>query len=177
MAVIVIVGLARSGKDTAADYIAKKYGYAKYTFSTVLNEMLESKGIKSTKERMKELGDLLREEMGMDAVAKMLDKKITQKKDILLVGPRSIEEIEYFQKKFPDLHIIKVVSGKQDRFKRKNHEDPQNEKEFYERDNADFIGKGLQKVLDSAEIQLNNFSTLEQLHYEIDTTMQLLLTE
>ena len=172
MSVIVLVGLARSGKDTAADYIAKKYNYTKYTFSSVLGEMIEKQGGHATKEKMIKLGDMLRRKRGMDALAKMLEKKISQQDNILLVGPRSIEEIEYFRKKFPDLKILKITAKTEQRFKRKSELDPKNRKEFFERDELDRERKGMQKVLDSAETEIQNRDTKRNLYAQLDKFMK-----
>jgi len=174
MVVIILVGLARSGKDTVADYIINKYNLVKYTFSDILKEQLEKKEITATKERMLELGDLLRQQMGMNAVAQLLDKKIIEKDNLVLVGPRSIEEIEYFKQKFSNIKIIKVVAGKDERFERKIEKN-QSENKFFERDKKDLKTKGLQKVLDTAELQINNFETKEDLQKEIDTVMQFVI--
>ena len=171
MAVIVIVGLARAGKDTAADYIAEKYGYAKYTFSSVLSEMIEKRGEEATKEKMIMLGDAMREKMGMDAVAKMLARNVKEKDNILLVGPRSPEEIDYFREKFPGLIVIRITAQDSERFGRKSPADPKTEKEFFGRDEKDIISKGFQRALDSAQAEIRNTSTQEMLHAEIDKAM------
>ncbi|MFH1391047.1 MAG: AAA family ATPase [Candidatus Diapherotrites archaeon] len=173
MPVIILVGLARSGKDTAADYLVEKHGFSKYTFSDILRETLEEKQLEPTKKRMNELGDMLRNEMGMDAIARMLDKKINKKDKLVLVGPRSIEEIDFFKQKFPELKVIKVTTGKDERFERRSGEDPQTEEEFYKRDENDKRNKGFQKVLDSADFQINNFSEIENLYSEIETALNL----
>ncbi|MBI4210971.1 MAG: AAA family ATPase [Candidatus Diapherotrites archaeon] len=172
MPAIVIVGLARSGKDTAADYIAEKYRYKKYTFSSVLREMIEKRGEKPAKESMLALGDMLRKRMGMDAVAKYLDKKIKETDNILLVGPRSIEEINYFRKKFPSLKIIRIAAGKEDRFSRKSAMDPKGRSEFFSRDEKDSQTKGMQKALDAAQFEISNDSTKKKLHERIDALMK-----
>jgi len=51
----------------------------------------------------------------------------------------------------------------------------QSETEFFERDQKDLKTKGLQKVLDTAELQINNFETKEELQKEIDTVMQFVI--
>lgn len=172
MAILVIVGLARTGKDTVADYIEKKYGYRKYTFSKVLEEALKIKGINPDKEKMLELGDALREEMGMDVVAKMLSEKVREKNNITLVGPRSMEEIEYFRKQFPKLRIIKVTAEKEKRFERKSEQDEKDEKKFFERDSNDMLTKGFGKVIDAAEKEIKNSSSEEDLYKQIDQLMR-----
>ena len=174
MPVIVIAGLARSGKDTAADYIARKYGYAKHNFSSVLQEMVEKRGEKATKEKMISLGDLVRKRMGMDGVAKMLSKKIREKENIVLSGPRSIEEIEYFRKKFANLRVVRVVSGKKQRFARKTENDPKSKNGFFERDEIDSERKGMQNALAAAEFELDNGSTKKSLYSQIDELMKII---
>ncbi len=171
MAVIIVIGLARAGKDTAADYISEKYGYAKYTFSSVLREMIEKRSEKATKEKMLRLGDMIRKQIGMDAVAKLLDKKISEKDNIVLAGPRSIEEINYFRKKFPLLKLVKVSAGKESRFGRKSRIDPQDAGGFYARDERDVETKGFGKVLDAAEIEIQNTGKKGKLFEQIDAMM------
>ncbi len=172
MAVLIIVGLARSGKDTVADYIAKNYMYTKYTFSTVLSEMIQGRGEEATKEKMIRLGDLLRSQMGMDAIAKMLGEKITQSDNILLVGPRSIEEIEFFRKKYPNPRVVKVTAVEKNRFSRRSRIDPEDRERFFGRDEADLRAKGMQKVLDAAEFGLRNDENKQGLYRQADELMK-----
>src|SRR3989344_921020 len=162
MAAIIIVGLARAGKDTAADYISEKYGYSKYTFSSVLGEMIGKRGEEATKGKMIKLGDMVRKKMGMDAVAKMLDKKVLEKDNVLLVGPRSPEEIEYFRKKFPNLLVVRIVAKDEERYERKSELDPKGKREFFGRDEQDLVSKGFQKALDGAKFEIKNTSTQEK---------------
>ncbi|VVC00337.1 AAA domain protein [uncultured archaeon] len=171
MQAIMVCGLARSGKDTAADYIAGKYGYTKYTFSDVLREMLEEKGAEPTKQNMLGLGNKLRSEKGMDAVAKLLDRKIRDTGKVLLVGPRSMEEIEYFRHRFPEMALIKVSAKAEKRFGRRTKADADNRKKFFERDSADAAEKGLGKVIDAAEMEIKNDSTVKALCKKIDLFM------
>ena len=170
MGIIILVGLARSGKDRVAEYIVENTGYTKYTFSDVLKEMLEEKGMKATKQNMIELGDMLRSQMGMDAVARILNKKINKTDNLVLVGPRSVEEIDFFKQKFPELKIIRVVAREEDRFTRRT-EGNQTKEQFLERDKKDIEKKGMQKVLDLAELQINNFGTLEELKKETESIL------
>ena len=168
MAVLVIVGLARSGKDTVADYLAEKYKYYKLTFSSMLSELLENKGIPATKQSMIELGDELRKEFGMDAIAKLLEKKILRDDKLVLVGPRSIEEIDYFRKKYPGLKVIRVNAVEQNRYTRRSRIDPNEKGDFLGRDEADLKTKGMQKVLDAAQYEITNDDNREKLYVQID---------
>lgn len=168
MTVLVLTGLARAGKDTIADYLAQKHGFARLTFSSVLEELLRKKGIPPTKQSMIELGDSLRKELGMDAVAKLLDKKITRDDRLVLAGPRSIEEVQYFRKKYPELKLVKVTAEPENRVNRRSRIDPKEKEAFFERDDADLRNKGLQKVLDAAEFELKNDDNRQELYKRID---------
>ncbi|PIN85746.1 MAG: hypothetical protein COV47_00420 [Candidatus Diapherotrites archaeon CG11_big_fil_rev_8_21_14_0_20_37_9] len=171
MTSIIICGLARSGKDAAANHLVEKYGFTKYTFSEVLKELLDKEGIEPTKENMNILGDTLRFEMGMDAIAKILAGTIQEKEKLVLVGPRSIEEVDYFRKKFPDLKIVKITAEKDNRFQRKSVDDAQEREAFFERDENDFEKKGLKRVLETADYEVKNNETLEKLKANIDLLM------
>ena len=172
MVELIIAGLARSGKDTVGDYLAEEYGFEKHTFSEVLREILVTQGVKPSKELMIELGDELRKEMGMDAVARLLAPKIRRKRGVVLVGPRSIEEIDFFREKFPNIIVVKVVSGEQQRLERNNEEGSGERDKFFGRDEQDMKRKGFEKVLEAAQYELENSSAKEGLFKEVDFLME-----
>jgi len=172
MTIIVLCGFARTGKDTAADYLVKRYGFLKYTFSSVIKDLLKQKKIRPTKGNMLDLGNTLRKEMGMDAIAILLDRKIKGYEKIVLVGPRSIEEINFFRKRFPKLKIAKLISKKEQRFERRTELDSQDRKTFFERDQKDLEDKGLKEVLDEAEYEISNDSNVDKLYTEIDQLLK-----
>ena len=73
---IILTGLVKSGKDTVANYLVMKYGFSKYVFSDVIVEEIMKRGIPNTKMNQSVVGDELREQEGMDAIAKRLVKKV-----------------------------------------------------------------------------------------------------
>lgn len=165
MTIIVICGLARSGKDTAADFISKKFGFKKYSFSSVLSEMLESKGVVPSKENLLLLGNELRQKHGKDIVAKMLVEKIVEPDNFVLVGPRSLEEIIFFKQKFSSSRflVIRIVADSSKRFVRKSNLDPKSFREFFVRDENDIMQKGLKEVLEYADFEVRNDGTKKEL--------------
>ena len=62
MQVLILLGKARSGKDTIADFLVKEFGFRKFVFSSVLEEELKKQGKEITKKNMALLGDELRKE-------------------------------------------------------------------------------------------------------------------
>ncbi|MCX8158095.1 MAG: AAA family ATPase [Candidatus Diapherotrites archaeon] len=168
--VLVVVGLARSGKDELGNYLVKKYKFRKFVMSDSIKKYIKALGIKPTKQNLSKYGDLLRKEKGMDIVAKLTYREIQKSKSnkIIIIGPRSKEEIIFFKKKFPKLKIILVEANKEIRFKRRNKLDPQTKKEFFKRDKIDIKNKGLKKLIKLAHFKIKNNSTLQKFHTEID---------
>lgn len=170
MKVLVIAGLARSGKDTVADYLAGKYGFSKFVMSDALIAEMQKKGIATGKMNISKFGDELRRKKGMAAVAELVYARIkkSKAKKVAIVGPRSAEEIEFFRRKFPGIKIVKVEAGREKRFERKDEKDPKQKKEFFERDERDSRNKGLKKVLGMAKIKISNNSGIDELKKKVD---------
>ncbi|MFH1545422.1 MAG: AAA family ATPase [archaeon] len=170
MNAIIVVGLARSGKDTVAEFIERDYGLKKFVLSDVLAEELRKRGRKVSKKGMVELGDELRKKHGMDIVARKLYKKIIKsksKKDVLIVGARSIEEVNYFRKRMKKIFIVKIETPLKERFSRRSSLDPSTLKEFRKRDLIDKKNKGMEKVLSKADYIIKNNSGKMELHKKI----------
>ncbi len=165
---IILTGLARSGKDTVADYLAQKYGYRKYVLSDILAELLRGAGKEATKPNMAMLGDELREKEGMEAVGRRLMDKIKERDRVVIVGARSMEEVDFIKRKLNGAILVRVNSLAGERFKRRSYNDPNTAEEFFERDDIDLKNKGFEKVLKNADFILENNSTLWELHKKID---------
>jgi dephospho-CoA kinase len=176
MQCIVLVGLARSGKDTLADYLVKKHKFKKFVFSNVLIELAKEKNIKSSKMNLVKLGDELRAKKGMNAVAVKLLKKVSGNK-LILVGARSKEEFFEVKKKFPETLLVSISSSVDSRFQRRNESDPKNKKEFFSRDKIDAEKKGLNELIKLAKIKLNNSGSLEELYKKADELINQLIKD
>ena len=172
MFVIVLTGLARSGKDSVADYLVKEYGFKKFTFSDVLVEELIKQGREPTKANQAIIGDELRKEKGLDIVARMLFEKFKEEEKVVLVGSRSIEEIAFLKKKAEKFFLVKIEALLQKRFGRKEKGTHKTLKELNERDARDKKNKGMQKVIDAAEFTIKNDSSFENLHKKTDKLME-----
>ncbi len=174
MAVIIVVGLARSGKDTFADYLVEKYGFSKFVFSDMLAEELVKRGEEVTKENMSRLGNELRAKEGMDAVAKRLVEKLkgVGNNKLVLVGPRSVEEVNYVKGKLGKVIVVETYAKKESRFKRRSDKDPGKEKEFFGRDEGDIETKGLGEVLKMTDRILENKGSLKDFYMKADRFME-----
>lgn len=165
MLTIALTGLARSGKDTAAKHISEKYGFAWFDFSRdVLIEELKKKELAPTKENMSSIGDELRKKQGQDTLAQRLVEKIKKSgaTTVIVSGVRSPEEADYLKRHSDRFILIKLVADANKRVVRSGNAD------IEQRDERDIKNKGLAKVLDMADITLENNGTVDALYRKID---------
>ncbi len=170
--IIGLTGLARSGKDTVADYFVKKHGFKKLVFSDMLKQEAEKRGMPKDKMTLSVLGSRLREEKGNAVLAKLLAEKIEEGKDYLLVGFRSPEEVDYIRNEFQEFVLVRVDADRAVRYKRRSREDPQEQEKFFARDEYDMATKGLGKVLDMADYVIKNNGTLSELYDKVEQLLE-----
>lgn len=163
MKLIVLTGLARSGKDTVADYLQEQHGFKKLVFSDFLKNEVKKRNLEISKENLAVIGDELRKQNGMGVVAELLWNDAKNFEKVVASGCRSIEEIEFLKKKCNNAVLVAVVADANERFGRKLESDPQNQTDFFARDKRDIENKGLKKVIDLADFTIENNSTLEDL--------------
>ncbi len=172
MDTIILTGLARSGKDTAADYLSERHGFKKFVFSDVLEEELKKKGQMVTKMNMSRMGDELRNMWGMAKVAELLHEKVVGNEKVVLVGARSLEEAEFFRKKSEKFMIVNIDAEADARFHRRSEADANEKNKFFQRDEADLENKGLGKLIEKADFTVENNSDLEGLYKKLDGVVE-----
>ncbi len=174
MKVIAFTGLARCGKDTAADYVVKKYGFRKIVMSNELAEELAKQGKKDTKMNRSLVGNELRKKLGDDIVAQRVFEKAKKNGwgNVIFVGPRSISEIEFFKKKISGFKLIAIKAEEGKRFGRRSKKDGQTKETFFERDEHDSTKFELGKVIAMAKDTIENNSTIDEFQKAIDELMQ-----
>ena len=169
MIIIALTGLARSGKDTAANVLEKKFGFKKLVFSDFLRAEVERRGLEISKENMSKVGDELRKAEGMDCVAKRLWLEAKKFEKVVAVGMRSVEEAEFLKGRAGSFYLIALKADPSMRFERKSEADPQAEKDFFARDERDVANKGLGKIIGLADIVIENNSTLDALEKKVES--------
>lgn len=165
---VIVVGLARSGKDAAADFLVEKFGFKKIVLSKPLEEECIKRGLPATKQNVMQLGDELRKQHGMDFLAKIAIERSQGAKKVVFVGPRSQEEVEYIKSESEKCLVVKVEADPDKRFFRRSEADPTDLKEFMRRDFVDIRAKGLQKVLNNAKEKVLNNGSLTELYNQIE---------
>lgn len=179
MLVIGLTGKPRAGKDTAANYIAFKYGFIKINMSDLLARILRKRKIKPTKKALSDLGDELREKNNKHILGSLLVKEIerlkkkTRKDKFVISGFRSIEEVNAVKKKTKNFYLIRVNAPLKARFKRKT-KDEKTLKEFLDRERKELYNKGMLLVLRKADFSLYNNGSKTHMFAKIDKLMKLL---
>ena len=179
--IIGITGFARSGKDTVAEYLSKKYGFIHLDFARdALFPEADKRGIEKDKLSLSVLGDELRQEKGRAVLAKIINSKIKKQEQQLvkeeinyvITGFRSPEEVDLIRNDNLDFVLIELTANQKTRFSRRNDKDPDDEDAFNSRDKRDIHNKGLWDVLKMADYKIDNEGTKEELYKLIDDLMK-----
>jgi dephospho-CoA kinase len=170
--IIGLTGPAQSGKSTVAQYIVDNYGFKELSMSEdVLDAELKKRGQEITKMNRSKLGDELRKKEGMDALAKRLLEQIDSPR-VVISNFRSPEEVEFFQNKTPNFHLIFINAEAEKRFERRSKIDPDSMKEFLARDERDVENKGMDKVFEMAGYSIDNNGDLKKLYEQVDAIIK-----
>ena len=166
--IIGITGLARSGKDTVADYIAEKHSFKVFTMSDTLRSECMKRGMDISKDNLSLIGDTMRKEFGNDIVAVKTIEKAGNFPRSIITGVRSPEEIDVFKQHSPGFILLSVEALDSSRFGRRTEKDPKTETGFFARDERDKENKGLGDVIEMADYTMTNNGTLDQLYGDVD---------
>lgn len=177
MIVLGLTGFAGSGKSTVAAYL-KKYGFELLSFSDVLREEANKRGLlkdvplEQQKMILSQFGNAWRAQTGKrEIIAERLVEKIKTAdfKKVIVDGFRSPEEVELFRARFDNFKLIYVTAEQFTRFERRQHEDSAASKEmFFRRDAMDMKEKGLGDVVQMADMTIKNNSTFVVLFKQLD---------
>ena len=175
--VIGITGLARSGKDTLADYLVRNYSFKKLNMSDVISVELMKRGQPVTKDNMSKLGDRMRQEFGNDIIMIKTLEKAKNYENVVITGLRSPEEVSEMRYRNSNFFLVCIDADRDIRFARRTGDDPQAESEFFTRDERDINNKGLGKVIGIADIIIDNNRTFEDLHNKINEKLSSILNK
>ncbi len=173
MLALVVVGLARSGKDTVAKYLAEKHGFKHLDFfKDVIIPLLKERGLEVNKTNASTLGNEMRAKHGMGVFGEKIAELMSNADRFVITGARSPEELVPIKKKAKRCYVLRIEAPKETRFARRTELDPQTQEEFFARDENDIKNKGLGKLLESADFTIVNNSTLDELYKAIDELMK-----
>ena len=161
--IIVTTGLPGSGKGTFAN-VAKELRIPVFVMGDVVRNEVRKRGLELTPENIRYVAKQLRMEEGPAAVAKRIAERLREMEEcaVLIDGVRSIEEVNLL-KEFGEVVIISIEAPFEARLSRilkRGRADDVSEEELRKRDELE-LSLGIARVMDQAEIVIENASTLE----------------
>jgi len=99
MSLIAIVGMAGAGKSEVAG-VLKKMGFAIVRFGDITDKEVAKRGLKLNEANERRVRELLRDQYGMEAYAKLNSPRIDEalnKSDVVIDGLYSWEEYKYLK--------------------------------------------------------------------------------
>jgi adenylate kinase len=177
MKIICIAGLIGSGKDEAAKYIEKKYGYFIIDYASILREICKKEGLEVTRDNLQNL----RVKYGNTFLAEAAVEKIksSAKEKIILTPMRRSEDFIIPKDNFGDsLKMIIIDSPARirfDRLRRRGREnDPRDFGEFKRQEKREFEIFDFGKTFSLADYRVDNSGGRNDLKKNIDRVMMLI---
>ncbi len=171
--IIAIVGMAGSGKTTAAEFFKGK-GAKVIRFGDITEEILRQNGMEVNEENERRIREELREKYGMDAYAKLNKGKIDEglEKGILVVidGLYSWEEYLYLKQEYGEkLVVLHVFASPTTRYERLSRREvrPLSKEEAWSRDRAEIENLNKAGPIAMADYTIINEGTIAELNDEL----------
>lgn len=150
--IIGIIGPLASGKDTAAEYTAKRLGFPIFNISDVLKDIAKQKGIDPKRENLILLSRGL-QLLGDDYLAKTLFSKM--RSSGIILGMRQLAQISFLRNK-SRLILISIDASPKIRFermrKRAKYGDPESFEDFTELEKMESSKENAQKLLECMKL-------------------------
>jgi dephospho-CoA kinase len=153
--VICLAGMPGSGKSIIVE-VAKERGYDIVVMGDVIRGEAERRHLKPNPKNIGKIMLELRQIEGTAVIAKRCIPKIKQgiQRKVIIDGIRSLDEVEEFEKHFPNLSLIAVHASPETRFsrvyRRQRSDDPETWEIFHEREIRE-LSVGLGNAIAMAE--------------------------
>ena len=173
MKVVSIVGMTGSGKSEVSRVFEQK-GFTRVRFGDVTDEEIKKRGLELNEENERSVRELLRQEHGMAAYARLNLPRIDaalERSDVVIDGLYSWEEYTFLKTYYgEDFWVVAVWASPRTRYRRltTRPERPLTLEEATERDRVEIenINKG--GPIAMADFTLINQSSLEDLRQETE---------
>jgi len=171
MKVVSIVGMTGAGKSEVSQ-VFEKNGFTRIRFGDVTDEEMKKRGLKPSEESERLVREMLRQEHGADAYARLNQPRIEQalkSSDVVIDGLYSWEEYTYLKSCYGEnLYLVAVWSSPKTRYARLTSRSSRRLtlEEAISRDRAEIenIAKG--GPIAMADFTIINESSLEDLRKE-----------
>ena len=173
--IIGLTGTIAAGKEIIANYFKNK-GFAYFSLSHVVREEATKLGIKHERKLLQDVGNMLRENYGNNALVLKLLNRIESSKNVIIDSIRNTAEIEELRK-LDDFYLIAIDSQLDIRFKRSQLRNRESDPKTYEqflideaRDREEDIenGQQVEKCIKMADFFIYNNSSLDNLNNKIE---------
>lgn len=183
--IIGLTGTKASGKGIVSEILKEKGFVYSSTSDRVREEAIERGNQNYTIKDLQDIGNELREGLGLGILAKKTLEKLRGVKDIVIDGIRNPGEIEELKKQ--NAVIIAVDAPQKQRFerliKRARFSDPKNWDDFIRMEQRDTgigeanSGQQTSKCMEIADFRVINNGTLEELKTKIEYLLLKILSE
>ncbi len=176
--VLGITGKRGSGKDTAAGYLQKRYGFNVLVYTDhVLAPMLRLQKKKVTRENLIKLATELRKQYGKDALTRMICERITRKEPWCISGVRLPEEVAYLRSFYGEAFtLLDVECEPEKRYERLKSRGTKGEKGMSYRKFLEIDRKAterpIKKSAGMADHVVDNSGQMEDLERQLDDLMK-----
>ena len=171
--IVAIVGMPGAGKSEATDFFRTK-GLKVVSFSSIVNDYIDKKGLEHTEKVHKEIREGLRAKHGFEAMAVLSSSKIAsalEKKNMIVIeGMRSWEEYLYMKREFPNtkLYVVAIHADKPLRYQRVAERNYRSKLSGEERDINELIGTNMGPTIAFADYLVKNNFSLQDLHDKLE---------
>jgi len=157
---IILVGESGAGKSTFAKAMNCPDNW--YISSKPMTEMLRQRGIEVTHDSIHAIAKEMYAKDPYWQIPYILSE-LKKKKFLILDGPRQLSEIRRLLELCPDTLVIRITANPLNRYNRLRHRDKIGSKEFQRIEEDEARETGLKKVLELADISVENNDSLTKL--------------
>ncbi|MFO7966522.1 MAG: AAA family ATPase [Archaeoglobaceae archaeon] len=175
--IVAFVGLPLSGKSTAAR-VAENLGFPVVVMGDVIRDEVIHRGLDLTDSNAGKVAIELRENEGMDAIARRCVPLIRSRKESVVVvdGIRSDSEVEHFKQEFgQNFILINIQAETDERFdrsvRRERGDDIATIEELKSRDQRE-LSWSMEKAIKRADLAIENNSTLNKFKEKIEEVLK-----
>jgi dephospho-CoA kinase len=177
----IIIGLAgqiASGKDTVADYLAKKYNSVTVSFSAPLREILNRLYLPIDREHLSGMAQCLIDKFGTNVLSRAIAKEIEASDKQMFVLPNIRREADYFcMKDDPGFVLVGINTDFKKCYERlikrgQNEDDKTKTWEQFQKDLTLSTEINIAGLIEKSLIKLDNNGSLEDLYKQIDKMIE-----
>lgn len=172
--ILAVVGMAGAGKSEATRFYVQQ-GYERVYFGGLVLEEVKRRGFPLEQEHERKVREDLREEHGMDAIARLALPRLTELRaqalPVIIDGLYSMAESQLIRHHFPtELVVVAIAAPRHMRYARLGARDhrPLSQAEAIERDELEITGIDKAGPIAMADFTVINDEDLDTLHRRLD---------